>query len=329
VTAMKSALTIATRYGARRRQFGPSGEPEQSILDYRSHKRRLIPRIAEAYGLHFATRHLRKRYLNKSEEDEREVEALAAGMKAYASWRAVDAIQESREACGGEGYMTRNRISEIRKDVDIFTTFEGDNTVLMLLVARGLLDNFRKQFEDNKFFSIVSYVADQARTTITELNPVTTRTTDPEHLRGEEFQRSAFDYREKRLLQTSAQRIKKRIDDGMDPFEAFSEIQDHLLSLATAHVEHTVLEQFIEAEQTCGDEDFQPWVRSLRQLFALDRLHNDAGWFLENGYIEPPKSKAIRSQVNELCDEIRPQAVHLVDGFGIPGNCLDAAIAFD
>lgn len=328
VTSMKSALTIATRYGARRRQFGPSGEPEQAVLDYRSHKRRLIPRIAEAYGLHFATRHLRERYRNKTEEDEREVEALAAGLKAYSSWRGVDAIQESREACGGEGYMTDNRISEIRKDVDIFTTFEGDNTVLMMLVARGLLDNFRKQFEDNKFFGILSYVADQARTTITELNPVTTRKTDPEHLRGEEFQRSAFEYREKQLLRTSAQRIKKRIDDGMEPFDAFSEVQDHLLSLATAHVERTVLQQFLEAEETCGDEDFLPWLRSLRQLFALDRIHDDVGWFLENGYLEPAKSKAVRSQVNELCDEIRPQAVHLVDAFGIPKSCLDAPIAF-
>ncbi|MFB6344555.1 MAG: acyl-CoA dehydrogenase, partial [bacterium] len=327
VTAMKTALTIATRYGARRRQFGPSGEPEQAILDYRNHKRRLLPRIAEAYGLHFATRHLRKRYKNRSEEDKREVEALAAGLKAHASWRAIDAIQESREACGGEGYMTRNRISELRKDVDIYATFEGDNTVLMMLLARGLLNKFRKQFEDNKFFSIVSYIADQAATTITELNPVTTRNTDEEHLRSEDFHRSAFEFRENYLMRTSAQRIKKRIDDGMDPFEAFSEIQDHLLSLSEAHVERTVLQQFLEAEERCDRQEFKPWLRSLRQLYALERIHDDVGWFLENGYVESSKTKAIRSQVNSLCDEIRPQAVHLVNAFGIPTNCIGAPIA--
>lgn len=329
VMAMKTALTVATRYGVRRRQFGTSGEPEQAIMDYRTHKRRLIPRIAETYGLHFATRHLRERYLNKSEEDSREVEALAAGLKAQASWRALDTIQESREACGGEGYMTRNRIAQLRKDVDIYTTFEGDNTVLMMLVARGLLDDFRKQFEDNQFFGIVRYIADRAATTLSEMNPVATRKTSSEHLLGEDFQRSAFEYREKHLLQTAAQRIKARIDEDMDPFDAFGEIQDHLMSLSRAHVERVVLQQFLDAEANCDLTNFQPWLQSLRQLYALYRIHDDAGWFLENGYVEPTKSKAIRKQVNALCDELRPQVVHLVDAFGIPKSCLRADIAFD
>ena len=318
LTAMKTALTIAVRYGAIRRQFGPAGQPENSILNYRSHKKRLLPRVAEAYALNAATQYVRQRYLDRSEDDSREVEALAAGMKAYASWRAVDAVQTAREACGGEGYMSRNRISELRKDIDIYTTFEGDNTVLMLLVARGLLDNFRKQFQDEQLFSMLQYVAGQASTAVQELNPVTTRKTDRDHLRSSDFQLSAFKYREQRLLQTSAQRIKTQINDGESAFDAFSHIQDHLLSLSNAHIERVVLEQFIERNKDADNSGLEPWLEKLRSLFALSRLYDDAHWFLESSYLE----------INILCDELRPQAVHLVDAFGIPDNCLSAPIAF-
>src|SRR5207302_9051724 len=43
ITAAKKALTITVRHGLRRRQFGPPGEEEVAILDYRTHQRRLMP----------------------------------------------------------------------------------------------------------------------------------------------------------------------------------------------------------------------------------------------------------------------------------------------
>ena len=54
LSAAKSGLTIAIRYGNRRRQFGPKDEPETPILDYRTHQRRLFPPLANAYALTFA-----------------------------------------------------------------------------------------------------------------------------------------------------------------------------------------------------------------------------------------------------------------------------------
>ncbi len=69
----------------------------------------------------------------------REVELLAAGLKAWATWNATRTLQTCREACGGEGYISANRLPALKADTDIFTTFEGDNTVLMLWVGRNLL----------------------------------------------------------------------------------------------------------------------------------------------------------------------------------------------
>ena len=329
VTAMKSAVGVAVRYGARRRQFGPAGEPEQAILDYRTHQRRLMPKVAMGYALTFAMQHLKQRYLDRTEEDQREVEALAAGLKAYSTWQANDAIQTARECCGGMGYLTENRIADLRKDVDIYATFEGDNTVLMLLVARGLLGEFEHQFSDERFFSIIRYVANQAATAVQELNPVTTRNTDESHLRSPDFQGAAFRYREQDLVRSAAQRLQTRIGNDMSAFEAAVEVQDHLMSLAEAHIERVVYEQFQAAVEECDDDDVAAQLELLRNVFALDRLHEEIGWYLEAGYVDPPKSKAIRTQLNAVCKEAREQAVHLVDAFGIPKEVLSAPIAFD
>ena len=56
-----------------------------------------------------------------------------------ATWHATATIQACREACGGAGYLAENRLTTLKADTDVFTTFEGDNTVLLQLVAKGLL----------------------------------------------------------------------------------------------------------------------------------------------------------------------------------------------
>lgn len=40
-------------------------------------------------------------------------------------------LQECREACGGQGLKTENRIGILKGEFDVQSTFEGDNNVLM------------------------------------------------------------------------------------------------------------------------------------------------------------------------------------------------------
>src|SRR3954462_12346432 len=60
INATKVALTIAIHHGLTRRQFGPPGEEEAVLMDYRTHQRRLLPALATTYGLHFAQGRLRE-----------------------------------------------------------------------------------------------------------------------------------------------------------------------------------------------------------------------------------------------------------------------------
>ena len=143
-----------------------------------------------------------------------------------------------------------------------------------------------------------------------------------------EFHLHALRYREERLLTTAAGRLKARIDQGLDSFEALNQCQDHLVTLALAYVERIVLERFQAALTELEDESLRPVLGRLYDLWALWRIEQDRGWFLENGYLEGAKAKAIRTLVNSLLAEIRPDALGLVEAFGIPDNCLAAPIAF-
>ncbi len=328
LSAAKSALTIALRYAAQRRQFGPPGEPEIRLLDYLSHQRRLLPRLAEGYALHFALEHLAARFSADSGEDGRQIETLAAGLKALATRHATDTIQACREACGGKGYLAENRFAALKADADIFTTFEGDNTVLLQLVVKSLLSGFKRQFNNMNLAGLVRYVASAAMTQLAELNPAVVRRAAEEHLRDREFHLAAFTWRERHLLQGLAKRLKKRIDAGMATSQALIECQDHALATAHAHVESLVIEQFAAAIAPIEDEELRPVLERLADLYALSRLEADRGYFLETGYFEGVKAKAIRAQVNKLCGELRPHALGLVDAFAIPDQALAAPIAF-
>jgi len=327
LSAAKSGLTIAIRYGDRRRQFGPEGGKEVPILNYRQHQRRLMPLLANAYAHHFALQYLTDRFLQRTDEDIQEIEALAAGLKAVATWNTTETLQECRECCGGKGYLSENRIDALKNDTEVYTTFEGDNTVLMQLVAKSRLTEFKQEFSNMDLFAIFNFVAEQAKTTLTERNPLIIRTTDEQHLLDAGFHLSAFRYRERNILTSAARRLKRHIDDGMDSFDAFNVCQNHLILVGFAYIERIILEQFVAQVERTEDARCQAILKKLCQLYALNQMDIHKGWYLENGYMEGVKTKALRKALDQLCWEIRQDAVPLVEAFKIPDSCLAAPIS--
>jgi acyl-CoA oxidase len=320
--ASKTGLAIAVRYGDQRRQFGPDGASEVPILNYRTHQRRLMPLLANAYALHFSLQYLTDRFLNRKEEEMQEIEALAAGLKSFATWNATTTLQECREACGGKGYLWENRIGQLKNDSDIYTTFEGDNTVLMQLVAKSRLTEFKQEFSGGGMLGIINFLAERAATSITEMNPFTIRNTDEEHLLDPEFHLNAFEFRERDILISAARRLKRHIDDGMDSFDAFNVCQHHLVQVGFAYIERIILERFQSAIKDVSDAGCKAALTKLCNLFALSQIDKNKGWYLEQNYMEGPKTKAIRKVLNQLCWEVRQEAVPLVNAFGIPKRAL-------
>jgi len=313
LSAAKSGLTIAIKYALKRRQFGPKlSEPETLLLDYPSHQRRLLPRLAKAYALDFGLTYLNKRFANKTEADIQEIETLAAALKSYATWFTTDTLQECREACGGKGYLAENRFADLKADSDIFTTFEGDNTVLMQLVAKGLLSNFKKQFHDDGSMAMLRFIGGRFTTAISERNPLTKRNTDKAHLFSSEFQLNAFRYREHRLLYKVADRIRGKIKAGKPAYDAVMDCQSHMIALGNAFAERIILEQFVKAVEACEEAELKSTLKHLCDLFALAVIEEHKGWYLEDDYMDGSKTKAIRRMIDLLCKEVRMDAQGLV-----------------
>jgi acyl-CoA oxidase len=83
----------------------------------------------------------------------------------------------------------------------------------------------------------------------------------------------------------------------------------------------------VQAIDRTEDPELREELDRLRTLYGLSRIEADLDWYLEAGYVESTKAKAIRGAVNDVCDEVRPAAEALVDAFGIPDACLAAPIA--
>lgn len=55
-------------------------------------------------------------------------------------------------------------------------------------------------------------------------------------------------------------------------------------------------------------------------------MDTEAAEFLSSGYLSPKQHELLRNRVHALLAELRPQAVPLVDAFGIPDFVLNSAL---
>ena len=59
-------------------------------------------------------------------------------------------------------------------------------------------------------------------------------------------------------------------------------------------------------------------LNTVCDLYVMASLERDRGWFMEHGQLSAARAKAVITNVNRLCLELRPHAQQLVDAFGIP-----------
>jgi acyl-CoA oxidase len=275
--------------------------------------------------------------LGGGDQARRELESRAAGTKALGTWHATRTIQECREACGGAGYLAVNRFAALKADTDVFTTFEGDNHVLLQLVAKGLLTDYASEFEDMDQLGMVRFVTNLAVETVierTSVHKLLERVRDllpggdewdqEAGLLDADYQLAMLRFREEHMLAGVARRLKRGIDQGVNPGTVFSQVQDHVIAAANAHVERLVLEAFVAKTRAVPDGDQKVVLNLLCDLFALSTIEADRAWFMEHGRLTVPRSKAISREIGNLCRKIRPIAVDLVDAWGVPPEMLRA-----
>lgn len=345
VAASKAALKAAIQYATERRQFNASSHTDEEVLlDYQRHQRRLLTRLATTYAAGFAHEQLLQKFddvfsgATDTDADRQDLETLAAALKPLSTWHALDTLQECREACGGAGFLIENRFASLRADLDVYATFEGDNTVLLQLVAKRLLADYAKEFRNVDFGVMARYVVGQATGAAihrTGLRQVAQFITDGGSvqkaaiaLREEEGQRALLTDRVQAMVAEAAAALKGSNRLPQDQGAAlFNRHQNELIDAAQAHAELLQWEAFTEALGHISDPGTRTVLTWLRDLFGLSLIERNLAWYLMNGRLSMQRARTVGGYINRLLVKIRPHALDLVEAFGYGDEHVRAAIA--
>lgn len=342
--ASKLALTTAIHYASERRQFNASSDTaEEVLLDYQRHQRRLLPRLASVYAMSFAHEQLLEKFDGvfsgraDTDQDRQELETLAAALKPLSTWSALDILQECREACGGAGFLIENRFASLRADLDVYVTFEGDNNVLLQLVAKRLLNDYAKEFQTMNVGALAKFALGQAAGVAyrTGLGAVAQFVRDSGRaqraalaVRDEDTQRLLLADRVQTMVAEIAQALHGA--NKLPQAEAaarFNAHQNELIEAARAHAELLQWEAFTEALAEVQDPGTRKVLTWLRDLFGLSLIEKHLAWYLMNGRLSMQRGRTVGEYINRLLAKLRPHALDLVDAFGYRPEHLRASIA--
>lgn len=340
--AAKMALQIAVTYGNQRRQFADHTGAETVLLDYQRHQRRLIPRIATTYAQNFAHDILLRKFddvfsgAEDTDESRQDLETLAAALKPLSTWFALDTLQEAREACGGQGFLAENRLVGLRQDLDIYVTFEGDNNVLLQLVAKRLLTDFGKKFKKASPADLAKFALGQvADRTLSNsgLRRLGQNVIDRGStaravaaLRDPSTQHELLTDRVETMIAQLATELNAANKAG-EGEKAFNERQSALIEAAIAHAELLQWEAFTSGLEKVRDADTRQVLTWVRDLFGLGLIEKAMAWYLIHGRLSAQRAQAVTAYVDRLTSRLRPYAQDLVDAFGYGPQHLRAEIA--
>lgn len=346
-SATRSSLDIAVSYATRRRQFSPGGNlPEKRLIDHRSHRLRLLVPLAKTYALMLLQNQVTAKLYdqqrsiaegvldlsNPTEEQliaSRELESWAAGLKVISTQHATRTIQECREACGGAGYMSENLLTTFKADSDVFTTFEGDNTVLIQMVGKEMLTAYARDMGDLSAMDLVKYgineVGDLIRRRSGLSNTVKTaldsvRNKEDNSIFDTGYQVTLLEERSQAILKSLAQRMQKaRKAELQEAVQIVDKAQDHLIAAGYARMDSLALQALVEAEDKLPkDSPAKGVLEQIRHLYALSTIVEHAAWYQEHGMLPGSRIRVARAAVRDLVDSLGPWAEVLVEAFAIP-----------
>lgn len=291
------------------------------MLDYESHQYRLIPALAKTFVINLGLNQVKAKWHNQKLG--KELHIWSSGFKAIATWHSLQALQEAREACGGQGYKSENRIGPIKNGHDVALTYEGDNHILLQAVTKSVLPEFLKGVKnDGVFKGHFAYLNDRDALRKTDVSSMDARSPI--------FAQVVMQRRESATFAKLIAALDKKQKMGMTRMAAFNSSAVLVEEAARAHVELLFVGVFYntlaELERK-GDGDLVKILRLCGVLFTLHTI-DSSSVFVRTGSLSARDAERVHELIFVLCKELRPHVLDLVDSFGIPPHLL-APIAFD
>ncbi|KAG2177304.1 hypothetical protein INT43_007961 [Umbelopsis isabellina] len=334
--ALAKAATIAIRYSAVRNQFVDATNPrkwenkvvETAVLDYTMQRYRLLPIIAQAYACFFTGREMLRLY-NENQKNMSsgnfsllaDLHASSSGLKSLCTTMAVQGIEDCRRACGGHGYSMFSGLGLFYQDYLPNVTWEGDNYVLTQQTARYLAKQFRgvaaNKTSENELNFTSAYMYDFLQNPSSQC-PATQASDflNPEILLG------AFRFR-------AASMTQKLVHALDNQGKSWNSMTVEIARLSKAHAQLILLSNFVSGIQNARNELASTSLAALKtmaMLFATHTIEQELADFLVSGYLTPEQASYVKEITLELLEKVRPDAVSLVDAFGLPDYYLHSAL---
>eukprot|EP00079_Xenopus_tropicalis_P012089 XP_002938687.2 PREDICTED: peroxisomal acyl-coenzyme A oxidase 3 [Xenopus tropicalis] len=341
VVNLKLAISIAIRFSATRRQFGPTEDEEIPVLEYQLQQWRLIPYLAAAYALDYFSKTFfmnlvelqigifMKDKSQRQAELGKEIHALSCAGKPLASWTAQHGAQECREACGGHGYLAMNRLGDIRSDNDPNCTYEGDNNVLLQQTSNYLLSLVHLVHEDKAHIESplgsINFLID-----FKDILGHKFTASSVEECLDPKVSLAAYKWLVCYLLRESYLKLQQEKKNRNNDFNARNNCQVYYCrSLALAFIEHAVLERFHDyTHDFSTPSSLQPVLKKLCALYGLWSLSKHLTVLYQGGYcLGQLPARIVQDAILELCAQLKDEAVALVDVIAPPDFILNSPIA--
>lgn len=325
---LSKAITIAVRYSAVRRQNHlKPGEQETQIINYKMQQFKLLPGLATAYAIRFALYHVMSLYQEAQKRISAgdfsilpEFHTITSGLKAFSTATSMRHIETCRLACGGHGYLLCSALPDLYKIINAACTYEGDNDVLYLQVARYLIKVASKVQKGETLSPSLSFFSQ---------TPKQCAVTNAYQFLDPQVQAKIYEDRTASEVRTVAEKLEKKIISGMDLSDAQNELSVDLVHCAK-HYSHCVLVLFLlkSMKKLSGiiSPHLQQVLKSLSDLFVLFGIAENSGSFIEAGILHGHHVQAIRQQIFSLLEILRPEAVALVDAFDYSDYVLNSAL---
>ncbi|XP_019854129.1 PREDICTED: peroxisomal acyl-coenzyme A oxidase 3-like [Amphimedon queenslandica] len=328
---MGKALTIAIRYAAVRKQFGPSADVEVPLLEYQLHQYRLFPYLAATYCFQHFNNWFFEQFVmftgaliigdksDRQAELGREIHALSCAVKSLMGFVARDCIQECREACGGHGYLTLSGLGVIHDDHEPNLTYEGDNNVILQQTANYLLGMMREGRDASSPLGSVNFMTDLPnvlRRRYVPSNTLTFTLSDVLH---------SYEWLVCYLLVESSQKVRQEEFKTKSDFWAKENSQVYYChTLSLAFTEYFILKTFnefvceAEREREGGNEVCNV-LKLLGLLYGLWSLQKHSAWLCQGEYFtQPSHIQSMRNNILLICEKIKNDAVSLIDAIAPP-----------
>jgi acyl-CoA oxidase len=255
------------------------------------------------------------------------VHALCAGLKAYVTAEAADGAEDARKLSGGHGYMSISGLPDLIGATAGGCTFEGENHVMWQQLGRYLVkqvDAIQAGQEADEQTQYLSIKSDNSPCSATD-----------RHFLERSVQFEIYRARAQRLVLKAHWHLRSA---RKPKSEAWNEHMQLLLSASRAHIEYLILQFFtslLKSPPTPLSPTLHTALDGLCSLFALSTIINprttDALSFIVSNswgeaYLNTSQLDNIRFLVNELLEQLLPEAARLTDAWDFSDASLCSAL---